>query len=143
MISIAIYYNNIFSNLALNLGTELIGIIFVVLYVDWIIKKSEKEKWLESDKIIKSKIEKIISVYGGALRQGLGYESPFSVDALNDINTNNVHKEIMEGLCEILPKFKEDYDNLSKEKIEKIVKILPYINSQIDHLWSIFIPIGT
>lgn len=56
-----------------NLASELIGIIITVIYVDWIIKKNENEKWQKVDNKISHAIRILINDTIGTIRESFGY----------------------------------------------------------------------
>ena len=65
------YYE--FQGLFINLATELIGIIITVIYVDYIIKKRETEKWKNVDKKVSAALRTFINATISTVRTSFGY----------------------------------------------------------------------
>lgn len=79
-----------------NLGTGLVVVMVTVLYVDWVIRRHEAERWSGTDARVTQRIEVFENALISSVRRGLG----FSPDILNldyprTIDPEQVHQEIL------------------------------------------------
>jgi hypothetical protein len=73
--SLSVAINNYFEldGFFINLATELIGIIVTVLYVDFIIKKRETEKWNNVEKKVSHALRTLVNATISTIRTSFGY----------------------------------------------------------------------
>lgn len=78
----------------LNLGTELIGILVTVCYVEWILRRNEKSKWASTDQRIADRLRILLNATISGIRIGLGIE----IEELGMGDTQDsiaIHKELV------------------------------------------------
>ncbi len=80
----------------LNLATEVIGILITVSYVEWILKRHERQRWHSTDARITNRLRILLNSTVSSIRNGLGF-SPDILDervlASNDLIA--IHNEII------------------------------------------------
>lgn len=59
----------------INLATELVGIVLTVVYVDWILKKHEEERWRGAAARIENRLQLLCNGAISGLRSALGFSS--------------------------------------------------------------------
>ncbi len=98
-----------FHGFFINLATELIGIILTVMYVDYIIKKRETEKWQNVENKISHALSTLVNATISTVRTAFGYgidildyEVERAVMVNPTENINLMHKELMRISKEIL-----------------------------------------
>ena len=93
----SIYLNNVLGadGFFINLATEIVGIVITVAYVDWILQRHEKQKWLGTDERVANRLMSLLISTLTTIRTGLGFGAEIlddSVLASND--SNEIHKEV-------------------------------------------------
>ena len=80
----------------LNLSTEIVGIMITIFYVDWILRKHEKQRWLSTDVRIANRLRILLNATVSGIRDGLGF-SPDILDEhiLMSQNLVTIHNEII------------------------------------------------
>ena len=141
LICYAIYYNNTYSNLALNLGTELIGILLVVLYVNWIIKKNEEKKWARSMDLILENVRLISGRFFDIIQKFLDLtdEDIFDNEILMSTSTKEIVFESLRVAEDtLLPMIMQEFHKIPPNNWKELNDGLNILNKDLIRLILIF-----
>jgi len=130
-----------FESIMINLGTDAIFIVIVLLGVDRIIERKNSEKWVEVDKIIKFKLNRIMAIYIASLKTNFGYgDDIMNLEELKSLDPYRIHNEGIKALKNtILPEIVGNCDNLTPDNINYILNDLESIHMEIDYLFNLSI----
>lgn len=82
--------------LFMNLATEVIGILITVLYVDWVLRYHEKQRWQSTDLIITNRLQILLNATISSIRSGLGFGPDiFGEGLMTSKRRDEVHKELI------------------------------------------------
>jgi len=98
LFGLCIYFNIIWpeSGLFLNIASEVIGILITILYINWILKQHEVQRWNSTDIRIANRLRILLNATISSIRNGLG----LSYDILDEctLKSNDlivVHNELI------------------------------------------------
>lgn len=95
-VSIAIHRHWPVDGFFLNLATALLGILITIWYVDWILRRHERLRWLPADKRIADRLRILLNATISGLRSGLGFGTDvLNLDLVSSSNTLAMHKDVM------------------------------------------------
>lgn len=82
--------------LFVNIASELIGILITILYVDWILKQHELQRWNTTDIRIANRLRILLNTTVSSIRSGLG----LSYNVVNELALRSndlitIHNELM------------------------------------------------
>lgn len=134
-----------FNGFFINLATELIGIILTVMYVDYIIKKREAEKWENVENKISQALSTLVNATISTVRTAFGYgidiidyEVERAVLLNPTKNINLMHKELMRISKEILePTALERISILDQKGWMSFIKGLQYLYGSADKFLTV------
>ena len=89
--------------LFLNLGTDLVGIVVTVAYVDWVIRRHESERWHGTESRISDRLEVFVNALISGVRSSLGF-SPDIMDYSVSFSSDpkRVHQEVLRVAEQVL-----------------------------------------
>lgn len=132
--------NSIFSNLLLNLGTGLLGIVFVIGGLEDIKKRNNEKNWKRSKDIILKKIEKFNNKYNTYVRVFFNIEVriPFEKEP-NEENFKKFNIDVLDLTeTEILPNIADKILVISTDNWKKFYSQLKELNKDVTEILMIF-----
>lgn len=139
------FYQNIYSNFELNMGTELFGILIVITVIEWVLKENDKKKWEQTTIFILKKISKFNNKYTTVIREFLNikiklptHKQPtkenfkkFNLDLLIFME-DNILPEIEEKALNAKPDNWKSLNSNLKELNEELLQLLIIFGNRIN-----------
>jgi len=79
----------------INLSSELLGMLIMLIYIDWILRQHEKQRWLPIDKRITSRLQILLNKTISGLRDCLGFGDVFDKSIGVSFDVYTIHKDMM------------------------------------------------
>lgn len=119
-----------------NLSSELIGILITIWFVDYVLKKSEADKWKILEKRIVNWVQYFVNESLMLLTIGLNLPSikPFNgsyINERNNILASNIKERVKPRVSQIISDFKED-------NVENFLLFINEISILVDKLFLEF-----
>ena len=112
----------------INLSTEVVGIIVTVAYVDWLIRKHEREQWVDADQRITERLTVFTNALISGFRVGLGFGPDIlDIDMQTPREPQDIHREVMRVGREVLkPSARNRLGRLDQEGWKALIRQLNY-----------------
>ena len=140
LILLAFLSTNTYSNLALNLATEFLGILFVITGVSWILKKREDAIWSESIALITKRITIFNNKYLTFVRDIFDIHIPLPFHKKpTEENILEFEEELVNITDEqVLPNIKNNILVLSTDKWKKLYEYIIELKTDLILILTLF-----
>lgn len=127
-------------NILINLGTDFIMLIFVILIVDKLVAESDNQIWSESDRIIKNRLRTTFSNFISNLSTVFEYGDLFDEEIMKTGDNDKIYEDGLKVLKkDIIPELNVKCKMLkTDQKRASLILSFEDIFNQIDNVFELF-----
>lgn len=123
---------NNFTNLELNLGTEFAGIFLTITVIDWILKRNNKIKWENSEKLLLKKVKKINNKFNASIRTFNGTTITFPDVEASEENIIRFNISLLEQTEQIIiPQLQRTITSIDSDRWKELFNNLKELNQYL------------